>query len=335
MRNLRWMLLSITLFINGWIMAQAPFGIVIHGGAGNGIEPGRFTAEQEQAYRAGLARATMAGYTILENGGSAEDAVVAAIKVLEDDSLFNAGVGAVMTAEGKVEHDASLMHGTSKAAGAVAGVTTVRHPIAAAQAVMRQSPHVMLVGDGAEKFAHEQGLTMVENSFFYTQKRVEQYQRAKARHANDERGHHSVSEDFKFGTVGAVALDREGNIVAGTSTGGMTYKLYGRVGDSPIIGAGTYADSQYGGISATGHGEYFMRYVVAYDIIARLKYRHTTLAQAAQEVINQELKAVGGDGGVIGMNPNGEVIMVFNTNGMFRASKTMTTPLEVLMYKEE
>lgn len=310
-------------------MAQTPFGIVIHGGAGNGIVEGRFSADEEQAYQDGLESATKAGYSILVQGGTAEDAVIAAIKVLEDDPLFNAGKGAVFTAEGKVEHDASLMHGTTKAAGAVAGVTTVRHPIEGAKAVMKHSPHVMLTGKGAELFAKDQGLEMADNEYFFTEKRYNQYLRAKEKRS-EERSY--LSEDFKFGTVGAVALDKEGHIVAGTSTGGMTYKLYGRVGDSPIIGAGTYADSKWGGISATGHGEYFIRHVVAYDIIARTNYLNESLETAARQVIHHTLREAGGDGGVIGIDPNGGVIMEFNTEGMFRAYQTHSKRLTVLMY---
>lgn len=329
MRNLLWFGTMMLLFFNFPSMAQTPFGIVIHGGAGNGIVEGRFTDEVENAYLAGLASATKAGYSILVQGGSAEDAVIAAIKVLEDNPLFNAGKGAVFTAEGKVEHDASIMHGTTKAAGAVASVTTIRHPIEGAKAVMEQSPHVMLTGKGAELFAKDQGLEIVDNTYFFTEKRYNQFLRAKEKRS-DDRSH--LSEDFKLGTVGAVALDKAGHIVAGTSTGGMTYKLYGRVGDSPIIGAGTYADSKLGGISATGHGEFFIRYVVAHDIISRVHYLSESLADASRHVVHTTLVEAGGDGGVIGIDPNGDVTMEFNTTGMFRAYRTHDQPLEVLLY---
>lgn len=331
MRKLLWLLAIGLLVFNFQGMGQTPYGIVIHGGAGNGIVEGRFSAEEEEAYEAALTEATEAGYAVLEKGGSAEAAVIAAIKVLEDNPLFNAGKGAVFTAEGKVEHDASLMHGTSKAAGAVASVTTIRHPIEAAQAVMDHSPHVMLTGKGAELFARDQGLQLVENNFFFTEKRYNQFLRAKEKRS-EERSY--LSEDFKFGTVGAVALDQEGHIVAGTSTGGMTYKLYGRVGDSPIIGAGTYADSKLGGISATGHGEFFIRYAVAYDIVARVNYLQESLTQAAEHVIHKTLVEAGGDGGIVGISPAGEVVMAFNTTGMFRAFRTSSQPLSVGMYGE-
>lgn len=310
-------------------MAQQPVGIVIHGGAGNGIVPGRYTPAQEAAYKDALAAATTAGYAILAANGTAEEAVIAAISTLEDQPLFNAGKGAVYSAAGKIEHDASIMHGTTMAAGAVAGVSTIRNPIVAAQAVMHQSPHVLLTGQGAEAFAREKNVAMVDNDYFFTPERYNDFLRIKGE-KDKERSY--LSEDAKFGTVGAVALDQAGNIVAGTSTGGMAYKLYGRVGDSPIIGAGTYADSKIGGISATGHGEYFIRYAVAYDIIARVKYKGESLAKAAQAVIQETLVEAGGAGGVIGLTPTADIVMVFNTKGMFRASQTSKQPLDVRLY---
>lgn len=329
MRKLHWLLAILLLILNIESMAQQPFGIVIHGGAGNGIIPGRFTPTEEAAYKDALADATTAGYAILAANGTAEDAVMAAIMVLEDHPLFNAGKGAVYSAAGKIEHDASIMHGTTLAAGAVAGVSTIRNPIRGAHAVMHQSPHVLLTGDGAEAFAQSKGLAMVENDYFFTPKRYNDFLRIKAEKDN-ERSY--LSEDEKFGTVGAVALDKNGHIVAGTSTGGMAYKLFGRVGDSPIIGAGTYADSRFGGISATGHGEYFIRYAVAYDIIARMKYKGESLAAAAKSVVKETLVQAGGAGGIIGITPNADVVMTFNTKGMFRAAQTSSQPMEVLLY---
>ncbi|HEX6939934.1 MAG TPA: isoaspartyl peptidase/L-asparaginase, partial [Longimicrobiales bacterium] len=263
--------------------------IAIHGGAGT-IRRGDMTPELEQAYRAKLEEALRAGYAILEKGGTSLDAVVAAIVVMEDSPLFNAGKGAVFTSEGKNELDAAIMDGATLRAGAVAGVTRVKNPIRLARAVMEHSPHVMLAGAGAEAFAGEQGLELVDPSYFFTQHRWDALQRAKAEAAGTPVSRPDgpqafFPDDRKFGTVGAVALDRHGNLAAGTSTGGMTTKRWGRIGDSPIIGAGTYANNASCAVSATGHGEYFIRNVVAHDICARVEYGGQTLEEAANYVV--------------------------------------------------
>jgi beta-aspartyl-peptidase (threonine type) len=324
---------------------ERPVALVIHGGAGT-ILPGRMSAEQEEAYRAALQEALDAGYAILTAGGSSLDAVEAAITTMELSPLFNAGRGAVFTSEDTVELDASVMDGATRAAGALTGVTRVKHPIRLARAIMEQSPHVMMAGRGAETFAEAQGLEMVENSFFYTDRRRNQARRGRADGPSGGDGAptyypgllddgddpasaetpsvapHPTDPGDKFGTVGAVALDRDGNLAAGTSTGGMTNKRFGRVGDSPIIGAGTYADNATCGVSATGHGEYFIRGVVAHDIAARMKHGGATVTEAARAVIHDVLPNLGegGTGGVIAMDAEGTIAMPFNTPGMYRAS---------------
>lgn len=285
--------------------------IVVHGGAGN-MNPDRFTPEREQAYKDKLEEALRAGAAILEAGGEALDAVETAVIIMEDSPLFNAGKGAVFNADGKNEMDASVMEGKNLNAGAVAGVTTIKNPILAARLVMEESPHVMLVKDGAEKYAAEHDLELVDPSYFYTESRWKSLQNAKEREAGNKR-----DKTKKSGTVGCVALDKNGNLAAGTSTGGMTNKKYGRVGDSPIIGAGTYADNNVCAVSATGHGEYFIRNVVAYDIAARVKYLNESLESAASDVIGH-LKELDANGGVISLDKNGNVAMPFNTTGMFR-----------------
>ena len=282
---------------------EIEWGLVVHGGAGT-ITRESMTPELEAQYRAKLTEAMQAGYRALAGGGSSLDAVVATITVLEDSPLFNAGKGAVFTAEGRNELDASIMYGPTLEAGAVAGVTTVRSPITLARRVMEASPHVLLAREGAETFAREQGLEMVDPSYFYTERRWQQLQEAQ--------------EDEKMGTVGVVALDRNGAIAAGTSTGGMTNKRWGRIGDSPIIGAGTYAGARCG-VSSTGWGEFFIRNVVAYDVCARMKYKNISLQQAAHEVIMQELESQEPDtGGIIALDADGHVVMMFNTAGMYR-----------------
>jgi beta-aspartyl-peptidase (threonine type) len=305
------------------------WGIVIHGGAGT-IERGSMTPEREAEYRAKLEEALRAGHAVLERGGASMDAVQAAINVMEDSPLFNAGKGAVFTAEGKNELDASVMDGRTRAAGAVAGVTHVKNPINLARLVMEKSPHVMMVGSGAEAFGQALGVEMVPESYFHTESRWRSLQRAKeAEQRSGAAGtpnHVRADDDLwsertrKFGTVGAVALDRNGNIAAGTSTGGMTNKKWGRVGDAPIIGAGTYADNRCGGISATGHGEYFIRSVVAYDICAIHLYTGVPLRDAADQVVMEKLVEFGGEGGIIAMDPQGNVTMSFNSSGMYRGS---------------
>lgn len=295
--------------------------IALHGGAGT-ITKANLTAEQELAYRTILEKALQTGYALLQAGSAGEDAVVAAIQLMEESPLFNAGVGAVYTYDAVHELDASIMHGGTMQAGAVAGVTTIKSPIAAALSVLNDSPHVMLTGKGAEEFGRLQGLTLVENSYFNTERRLKALERAKRKIADDITMKSSMQSgsEYKFGTVGVVVLDKQGNLVAGTSTGGMTAKRYGRVGDSPIIGAGTYADNKSCAVSATGHGEYFIRYNVAADICARMHYQNISLDQAADTVINKVLKEAGGEGGIVAVDKFGNVSMPFNTEGMYRAS---------------
>ncbi len=284
--------------------AETPM-LVIHGGAGT-IRRGSMTPEREKQYRDGLEQSLRAGHAVLQRGGSSLDAVEAAIRVLEDNPLFNAGKGAVFTHDGRNELDASIMDGRTRAAGAIAGVTIIRNPITAARAVMERSEHVMMVGKGAELFATKMGLEIVDPSYFWTEHRWKALQRE------------LTKDDKKFGTVGAVAVDKAGNLAAGTSTGGMTNKQYGRVGDAPIIGAGTFADNESVAVSATGHGEYFIRWTVASDIAALVKYRGMTVQAAADEVINKKLKAVKGEGGVIALDAKGNFATPFNTEGMYR-----------------
>ncbi len=315
--------LAILLSSHSTVSAQeeAPvIAIAIHGGAGT-ISKQRLTPELEKAYIDTLESALNAGYALLRNGEDGTAAVISAITILEDSPLFNAGIGAVYTYQGEHELDASIMHGQSRKAGAVAGVTSIKNPIIAAQAVIDHSDHVMLSGAGAEEFAHQQGIEKVDNSIFNTQRRLESLQRAKERIDQNLSLHKdALGSDMRFGTVGAVVLDAKGNIVAGTSTGGMTAKRFGRIGDSPIIGAGTFADNESCGVSATGHGEYFIKYNVAADICARMKYQGVTLEQASNMVINRVLKEAGGDGGIVAVDNNGNVSMPFNTPGMYRAS---------------
>jgi beta-aspartyl-peptidase (threonine type) len=299
----------------------APYGLVVHGGAGT-ILPDRMTAEQEAAYRGALEAALRVGHAVLAEGGSSLDAVVTAITRLEDDSLFNAGKGAVFTAEGTVELDASIMDGATLQAGAVGGVKRIKNPITLARQVMEASPHVMMVGDGAETFAQEQGMALVENDYFYTERRRRALDRVQQREQMEESSGHvlelSEDDDYKLGTVGAVALDQNGNLAAATSTGGMTNKRYGRIGDSPIIGAGTYANNETCAVSATGHGEYFIRGVIAHDIAAMMDYAGLSLTEASNAVIHGKLTERGGSGGVIAIDREGNVAMPFNTPGMYR-----------------
>ena len=295
--------------------ARVEWGLVLHGGAGT-IERGSMTPEREREYRDVMTQALRAGHAELERGGSSLDAVVAAISIMEDSPLFNAGRGAVFTHEGTNSLDASIMDGATLQAGAVAGVRRVRNPIRLARLVMEQSPHVMLSGEGAEEFAVLRGVELVDPSWFYTESRWRSLQEAlEAERAADTTSARPIDE--KFGTVGVVALDRQGRIAAGTSTGGMTNKRWGRIGDSPVIGAGTYAGPACG-ISATGWGEYFIRNVVAYDICARMEYRGISLHAAAHEMIMERLEAQEPEtGGVVGLDADGNVIAVFNTPGMY------------------
>lgn len=333
--------LATAVFASRLLAAEVPIAIAIHGGAGT-IERSKMTPEREKAYRAKLSEALNKGYSVLESGGSSLDAVVASIQVLESSPLFNAGRGAVYTYEGRHELDASIMNGKTREAGAVAGVRRIESPISLARKVMEDSPFVMLAGEGAEAFARSQGVPMVENKVFDTEQRLEQLRKAKEKLKKEQKQDRnyqaavqSLPAPFKMGTVGAVALDREGNIAAGTSTGGMTAKRYGRVGDSPVIGAGTFADNGSCAVSATGHGEYFIRYNVAADICARVGYQGKSVAQAADEVINKTLLPVGGTGGVIVLDPAGNIAMTFNTKGMYRGSRTSGQPAEVAIFAGE
>lgn len=321
-------------------MKQDKYILVIHGGAG-AISKASMTQEKEIAYRSALKEALEAGYTALKSGKKSLDAVEAAIHVMEDSPLFNAGKGAVFTHDGKNELDASIMDGKTLMAGAVAGVTTIKNPISAARAVMEKSQHVMMVGRGAEAFAKQAGLTIVDPSYFYTKERWEGLQKAinndsgKAvlDHGNKKSLLPGVqNRDEKFGTVGAVALDQEGNLAAGTSTGGMTNKKFGRVGDSPVIGSGTYANNATAGISCTGWGEFYIRSVVAHDISAMMEYKGLTLAEASRLALDKVAK-LGGDGGIIALDRDGNVAMPFNTAGMYRGTVKANGEIEVLIYK--
>jgi beta-aspartyl-peptidase (threonine type) len=293
-----------------------PIVVAIHGGAGT-ITRGAMTAEKEAAYRAVLAVSLAAGHAVLAAGGGAVDAVLAAVRVMEDSPLFNAGRGAVFTADGRNELDAAIMDGRTRAAGAVAGVTRVRNPILAAHAVMRRSPHVLLAGAGAERFAQAQGLELVDPAYFYTTERWAQLERARAADAV-ALDHDGAAAEQRLGTVGAVALDRDGNLAAGTSTGGMTNKRWGRVGDSPLVGAGTYADNDTAAVSATGTGEHFIRAVAAYDVAARMKYAGATLDDAAAATVREGVEALGGRGGLVALDRRGNVALPFNSEGMYR-----------------
>ena len=314
--------------------------LVIHGGAGT-ITRANMTPEKEKAYQAALQQALQAGYDVLKKGGASLDAVEAAIHVMEESPLFNAGKGAVFTNEGKNELDAAVMDGKTLKAGAVAGVTVVKSPISLARKVMEASEHVMLTGRGAEQFAKEKGLEIVNPSYFYTETRYQQLQNAKKEekvqldHSGDKGSldEHIFTEGKKYGTVGAVALDAYGNLAAGTSTGGMTNKRWNRVGDAPIIGAGTYANNQTCAVSATGHGEYFIRSVVSYDISALMEYKGLSVQQAADEVVMKKLVERGGEGGVIAVDAKGNVAMPFNSEGMYRGFVKADGKPTVLIYK--
>lgn len=302
------------------------FAIAIHGGAGT-LPRAEMSPAQEQDYRAGLNESLDAGYAVLARGGASLDAVIAAVRVLEDNPLFNAGRGAVLNRDGVAELDASLMDGKTLGAGAVAGLQHVKNPIALARLVMDKSPHVFLVGAGAEEFAKLQGVEMVPNEYFRTPARQKQLERSLRGALIRE------NELQAFGTVGAVALDLSGNLAAATSTGGMTGKRWGRVGDSPIIGAGTYANNESCAVSATGHGEYFIRTVVAHDICAQVEYLKIPLAQAVDNVLNGKMKKLGGDGGVIAIDTRGEIVLEFNSEGMFRGVHTSQGRREIAIYR--
>ena len=324
------------------------WAIVVHGGAGV-IERATMKPETEAAYRASMTQATEAGAKVLDSGGSSLDAIEAVVHILEDDPLFNAGRGAVFTADGKNELDAAIMDGATLKAGAVAGVTRTRHPISLARAVMDKSPHVMLIGSGADAFAAQVGLEQVDPSFFFTERRWQQLLKqlkkesrpipARPAGAPPEPAEPVSAiepmDAHKFGTVGVVALDRSGNIAAGTSTGGVQAKQWGRVGDSPIIGAGTYASNQSCAVSGTGVGEYFIRLTVAREVCDLVRFKGMKLQDAADQVIHKELQDLHGDGGLIALTPDGQLAWSFNTSGMYRARLVEGGKLQVGVYSDE
>ena len=303
---------------NQEVPTKQPIAIMVHGGAGTILKK-NMSDEKEKKYKSKLEEAIRSGYQVLQNGGTSLDAVEQTIMILEDSPLFNAGKGAVFTHDKRNELDASIMEGSHLKAGAVAGVTRIKNPIRAARAVMEKSEHVLLAREGAEEFALLQKLDTVSPTYFFTDKRAKSLERA-------------IKEE-KFGTVGCVALDQNGNIAAGTSTGGMTNKKWGRIGDSPIIGAGTYANNKTCGVSSTGWGEYFIRGVVAHDISAMMEYGEKSLKESAKYVIHHKLTELGGTGGIIALDQKGNMVMEFNTEGMYRGYMTKDS-LSVKIYKE-
>jgi beta-aspartyl-peptidase (threonine type) len=339
--------LAVVLTMTTGTAAQAApkWAIVAHGGAGS-IERSLLRPEQEAAYRAAISRATEAGAAVLGQGGGAIDAVETAIRLLEDEPLFNAGRGAAFTADGRNELDASIMEGRGLRAGAVAGVTRTRHPISLARAVMERSPHVFLIGDGADAFSEAEGLKQAGPGAFFTERRWKSLERELARQGlpvpprpagarADDPAAALAHDEGKRGTVGVVALDAHGDVAAGTSTGGTTAKRWGRVGDSPIIGAGTYASNAACAVSATGTGEYFIRLAVARDVCALVELKGLSLQEAVDEVVQDKLTALGGDGGVIAVAPDGQIAWSYNTSGMYRARMAEGWPLQVGVYKDE
>jgi len=316
-----------------------PFTLVIHGGAGN-ITPALMNKEQEQAYTEGLTAALDKGYAVLSQGGAAMDAVVAAISSLEDNPLFNAGRGAVFTKKGLNEMDAALMNGSDLAAGAVAGVRNVKNPIVLAKEIMLHSGHVFLSGGGAHDFAMKQGVEIAPDEYFFNKSRYDQWVEIRDSdfyqldHKEDNLKGPLPNTDHKFGTVGAVACDQQGNIAAGTSTGGMTNKRFGRIGDSPVIGAGTYANNATCAISCTGHGEYFLRAVVAHDISCLMEYKGLSLQEACRVVIKDKLVKLGGEGGLIAVDANNNYDFCFNSAGMYRGMRNSEGKEIVAYYGE-
>jgi beta-aspartyl-peptidase (threonine type) len=339
MQNYRRLSLLLLAPLAALSAADRPHGLVIHGGAGV-IERASMTPEREADYRAKLSEALNAGYAVLDRGGTALEAVTASINIMEDSPLFNAGKGAVFNADGICELDSSIMDGRTQAAGAVAGVHHIRNPINLARDVMLKSPHVMMAGDGAEKFAQSLGYEMVPNEYFQTDWRREQLKKAQALEKEGKERTAALPVDYftrtlRWGTVGCVALDKAGNLAAGTSTGGMTNKKFGRVGDAPIIGAGTYASNATCAVSATGWGEYFIRVGVARDIAAQMEYRGTPLREAAATTLAKVAK-LGGDGGVIALDAQGNVAMEFNSPGMYRAVRLSNRPAATIaIYGDE
>jgi len=306
------------------------FSIAIHGGAGTLVK-GMMTPELEANYKAALKGALDKGYTILKSGGSATEAVEMAVVALEDSPLFNAGKGSVFTAEGSHEMDAAIMDGKSLNAGAVSLITGIKNPISLARDVMEKSEHVFLAGEGALQFAKQLNYKIEDPAYFYDEFRHKQWLEIK--NTDSFQLDHSVKKDSKFGTVGAVACDQNGNIAAATSTGGMTNKRFGRVGDSPMIGSGNYANNKTCAISCTGSGEFFIRGVVAYDVACLMEHKNMSLADASNEVIHKRILEIGGDGGVIAVDTDGNIAMPFNTEGMYRASKSSKGKEELAIYK--
>ena len=318
--------------------AKPKFGLVIHGGAGTILRK-NMTLEKEEKYRAVLAEAIQVGHRILKGGGSSQEAVEKTINIMEDSPLFNAGKGAVLNSNASIELDASFMEGKSLGAGAISGVRTVKNPISAAIKVMEASPHVMLSGSGADTFASEQGLEIVSPEYFLTERRINALREVQKAFSTSNINDKHQSNDFinqqRYGTVGCVALDMFGNLAAGTSTGGMTNKKWNRIGDAPIIGAGTYANNATCAISSTGWGEFFIRTVVAHDISALMEYKKLSIQDAAYEVIHNKVAKLGGDGGVIGIDSNGNMMMEMNTPGMYRAKMDAQGKMEVKIYIDE
>ncbi|HEU4575402.1 MAG TPA: isoaspartyl peptidase/L-asparaginase [Chitinophagaceae bacterium] len=315
---------------------MSTFTLAIHGGAGTILKED-MTPELESAYLEALENALNAGFAVLEEGGTAVNAIKAAIVVLEDNVLFNAGRGSVFTKKGVQEMDAAIMDGKSLDAGAVTGVRNVRNPIELAMEVMRNSNHVFLSGKGANDFAIKQGIKLEPDEYFFSQFRYDQW---KAIRDSDtyslDHTHQRLEElmrDKKFGTVGAVACDKDGNLAAATSTGGMTNKKYGRIGDSPLIGCGTYANNKTCAISCTGHGEMFIRSVAAYDVSCLMEYKGMSLSEAMNEVVNKKLVAIGGEGGMIGVDTKGNASLLFNSAGMYRGFKSSSGHSEVAIFK--
>ncbi len=338
--KLNYFLSGLLFLFSSTVYGQQKYVMVIHGGAGTILKK-NMTPEKEAAYVAELTKSLKIGYEVIKSGKSSLDAVEAAIHVMEDSPLFNAGKGAVFTHDGRNEMDAAIMDGETLMAGAVAGVTVIKNPISAARAVMEKSEHVMMIGPGAEVFAKQAKLEIVDPKYFFTKERWDGLQKAIQQDSVKTVLDHgstktqklgSQNRDYKFGTVGAVALDKAGNLAAGTSTGGMTNKKYGRVGDSPIIGAGTYANNATAGISCTGWGEFYIRNVVAHDISAMMEYKNMSVAEAAKVAL-EKVGKMGGDGGLIAMDQKGHVTMPFNTAGMYRGTVTAEGKIEVFIYK--
>jgi beta-aspartyl-peptidase (threonine type) len=324
---------GVIILMNTSAGPRTPVAIAIHAGAGT-ISKEELTASREQEIRDSLTQAVQAGHEILSAGGTSLDAVTLAVTILEDSPNFNAGRGAVFNAEGRNEMDASIMDGSNLDAGSVASVHNIRNPILLARKIMSDSVHVMLMGEGAEMFARQHDIKFAEDDYFFTDYRWQQLQQAKSE--ENQNSHDSTeSLDRWLSTVGSVALDAQGNLAAATSTGGMTNKRWGRVGDSPIIGAGTYADNRSCAVSATGHGEYFIRATVARDICSRVQYQGLELAGAADAVINGQLKEMGGDGGIIAVDGKGNIAQTFNTPGMYRAAIDVDGNLSVSIFKDE